>query len=66
MGLRSHQVIGAEWLSSQDVGIEISLVLGIAIRLAMRIGIHRDSSVHPDSLPFQGEMRRRIWARSSY
>lgn len=54
--------IGAEWLSSQDVGIEISLVLGIAIRLAMRMSIHRESSAHPDISPFQGEIRRRIWA----
>jgi hypothetical protein len=54
--------IGAEWLSSQDAGIEISLVLGMAIRLAMRMGIHRDSSVHSDITPFQCEMRRRVWA----
>jgi hypothetical protein len=54
--------IRAEWLSSQDAGIEISLVLGIVIRLAMRMGIHRDSSVHFDITPFQGEMRRRIWS----
>lgn len=54
--------IGAEWLSSQGAGIEISLVLGMAIRPTMRMGIHRDSSNHSDISPFQGEMRRRIWA----
>lgn len=52
----------ADWMISQDAGIEISLVLGIVIRLAMRMGMHRDSSVHPEITPFQGEMRRRLWA----
>jgi hypothetical protein len=52
--------IGAELLSVQDASIEISLVLGMTIRLAMRMGIHRDSSAFPDIKPFQGEMRRRV------
>jgi hypothetical protein len=54
--------IGSEWLSSQDAGIEISLILGMTVRLAMRMGIHRDSNAHPKITPFQGEMRRRTWA----
>lgn len=52
----------AEWMESQDAIIEISLVLGMTIRLAMRMGLHRDSKSHPELSPFQGEMRRRIWA----
>lgn len=53
---------GSEWLSSQDASIEISLVLGMTVRLAMRMGIHRDLNAHPKITPFQGEMRRRTWA----
>jgi len=51
----------AEWMTSQDSIIEVSLVLGMIIRLAMSMGIHRDSKAHPLTA-FQGEMRRRIWA----
>ena len=54
--------IEAEWLISEDATIETSMVLGLAIRLAMRMGIHRDSRAHPGITPFQGEMRRRLWA----
>lgn len=54
--------IYAEWMSSQDSSIEVSLLLGIVIRLAMRMGMHRDSRAHDGVTPFQGEMRRRVWA----
>lgn len=49
-------------MSSQDGNVEVSLLLGIAIRLAMTMGMHRDSSAYDDVKPFQGEMRRRVWA----
>ena len=52
----------AEWMSSQDSSIEVSLLLGIVIRMAMRMGMHRDSRAHDGLTPFQGEMRRRVWA----
>ena len=54
--------IYAEWMSSQDSNIEVSLLLGIVIRLAMRMGMHRDSRAYDGVTPFQGEMRRRVWA----
>jgi hypothetical protein len=54
--------IYAEWMSSQDSSIDVSLLLGIVIRLAMRMGMHRDSRAHDGVTPFQGEMRRRVWA----
>ncbi|TAQ84523.1 hypothetical protein B7494_g7157 [Chlorociboria aeruginascens] len=54
--------IEAEWITSQDVEIELSLVLGITIRLAQRMGMHRDPKNHPGLTPFQGEVRRRLWA----
>ncbi|CZR54978.1 uncharacterized protein PAC_04863 [Phialocephala subalpina] len=36
--------------------------VGSLIRTAMSIGIHRDSSNFPKLPPFQGELRRRLWA----
>jgi hypothetical protein len=54
--------IDAEWMTSQDPAIETSMVLGQAIRLAMRMGIHRDSAAFPNITPFRCEMRRRLWA----
>jgi hypothetical protein len=54
--------IYAEWMASQDSSIEVSLLLGTAIRLAMRNGMHRDSRAHEGISPFHGEMRRRVWA----
>lgn len=41
--------------------IETPLILGITIRLAMRMGIHRNSNAHPGLTPFEDEMRRRLW-----
>jgi hypothetical protein len=32
------------------------------VRLAIRMGYHRDPSNYPGITPYQGEMRRRIWA----
>ena len=51
----------AEWLTSQDAVMEISLVLGMLIRLAMKMGLHKEWRAHPDMLPWQREMRRRTW-----
>ena len=52
----------AEWMISRDPSIEASMVLGLAIRLAMRMGIHRDSKRISHISPFRREMRRRLWA----
>ena len=52
----------SEWLTSQDSSIEISLVLGLGVRLAMSMGIHREFKSHADLTPFQAEMRRRLWS----
>ncbi|KAJ6161256.1 hypothetical protein N7470_004652 [Penicillium chermesinum] len=37
------------------------LTMGIIIRLAQRMGYHRDASHFPNISPFNGEMRRRVW-----
>ncbi|KAJ5994355.1 hypothetical protein N7451_010079 [Penicillium sp. IBT 35674x] len=38
------------------------IILGILARMAQRMGYHRDASHFPHITPFQGEMRRRVWA----
>jgi hypothetical protein len=38
------------------------IILGILARMAQRMGYHRDASHFPHISPFQGEMRRRVWA----
>jgi hypothetical protein len=38
------------------------VVLGIIVRVAMRLGYHRDASHYPSISPFDGEMRRRVWS----
>lgn len=48
-------------LSKDDMGMPY-LLIGIAVRLALRMGLHRDPSKLGGNLtPFQGEMRRRLW-----
>ncbi|OOQ85049.1 hypothetical protein PEBR_31157 [Penicillium brasilianum] len=37
------------------------MMVGIAIRMAMSIGLHRDGSNFPSLSPFEIEMRRRVW-----
>lgn len=37
------------------------LLIGVIVRLAMRMGLHRDPSHWPRIQPMQAEMRRRIW-----
>lgn len=35
---------------------------GMIVRLALRMGYHRDPKHYPNITPFQGELRRRVWA----
>lgn len=51
-----------EFYRSQDAQIGVSYLLGITIRLAMRMGYHRDASHFPNLSAWDGEMRRRLWA----
>ncbi|CAG8011420.1 unnamed protein product [Penicillium olsonii] len=51
-----------EFYRSQDAQIGVSYLVGITIRLAMRMGYHRDSSHYSMLSAFEGEMRRRVWA----
>jgi hypothetical protein len=37
------------------------IILGIILRLPLRMGYHREPSKFPRITPFQAEMRRRVW-----
>lgn len=38
------------------------VLLGVCVRLMLKVGLHRDPSKLPDISPFEGEMRRRMWS----
>jgi len=50
-----------EFLGKPDSPTEFWLLLGILVRLAYRLGYHRDGSQIPSITPFEAEMRRRRW-----
>ncbi|KAM5360713.1 hypothetical protein ACJZ2D_013591 [Fusarium nematophilum] len=51
-----------EHIRRPDTEIGIWLLVGVILRLALRMGYHRDPSHFESITPFQGEMRRRVWA----
>lgn len=52
----------AEYSSNRDTEASVWVLMGVIVRLAMRMGYHRDSKFFPDVTAFQGEMRRRVWS----
>ncbi|KAL4743234.1 hypothetical protein BDV11DRAFT_215371 [Aspergillus similis] len=54
--------IYAEFCVCADANKDMWFLLAIEVNLAMRMGYHRDPSHFPGISPFQGEMRRRVWA----
>lgn len=51
----------AEFRRNRDSEASVWVLVGMIVRLAMRMGYHRDSKMFPNITPFQGEMRRRVW-----
>ncbi|KAF7156906.1 hypothetical protein CNMCM5623_000751 [Aspergillus felis] len=51
-----------EFFTSCDAQAGVSFLLGLTIRLAMRMGYHRDPRNFPKLAAFEGEMRRRLWS----
>ncbi|OJI82342.1 hypothetical protein ASPTUDRAFT_58038 [Aspergillus tubingensis CBS 134.48] len=51
-----------EFFRSEDAQVGVSFLLNMTIRLAMRSGYHRDPQHFPNISPYEGEMRRRVWA----
>ncbi|PLN76152.1 fungal-specific transcription factor domain-domain-containing protein [Aspergillus taichungensis] len=54
--------IYAEFCVCTDANRDMWYLLAMEVNLAMRTGYHRDPSRFPGISPFQGEMRRRVWA----
>lgn len=54
--------VHAEYARSRDPELGILISIGVIVRLAMRMGLHRDSGPYSSITVFQGEIRRRIWA----
>ena len=52
---------GTEYLRSVDTQFSMWLIVGMIIRIAFRMGYHREPSRFPNISPFRGEMRRRTW-----
>lgn len=54
-----------EYSRSPDAQHELWVLFGVVMRLAMRVGLHRDGSRYPGISCFEAEMRRRIWSLMS-
>ncbi|KAI9824230.1 MAG: hypothetical protein M1832_002037 [Thelocarpon impressellum] len=50
-----------EFTRSKDSEVGLWVIGGMIVRLAMRMGYHRDPKPFTNITPFQGEMRRRVW-----
>ena len=50
-----------EYARSRDAEVGTWVLVGMIVRLAMRMGYHRDPKYFPNITPFQGELRRRVW-----
>ncbi|SPO04280.1 related to fungal specific transcription factor [Cephalotrichum gorgonifer] len=51
-----------EFCIPADAAKDLWFLLALEVNLAMRMGYHRDPSHFPNISPFEGEMRRRVWA----
>ena len=50
-----------EYARNRDAEVGVWVIVGMIVRLAMRMGYHRDPKYFPNITPFQGEIRRRVW-----
>jgi hypothetical protein len=54
--------VHGEYASKIDSEVGIWVIVGIIVRLSMRMGYHRDANNYPGISPYAGEMRRRVWS----
>ncbi|QIX00331.1 hypothetical protein AMS68_005848 [Peltaster fructicola] len=52
-------------LRSENAAMHAWIIMGIIVRLAFRMGYHRDPGHYPKITQFQAEMRRRVWTMTS-
>ncbi|MCJ1312188.1 hypothetical protein MMC25_005862 [Agyrium rufum] len=50
-----------EYLTNNNAPFRVWTMIGLIIRVALRMGYHRDPKFFPNITPFLGEMRRRVW-----
>ena len=50
-----------EYARSREAEVGVWVLVGMVVRLAMRMGYHRDPKYYTNLTPFHGEMRRRVW-----
>ncbi|KAL2128835.1 hypothetical protein VTI74DRAFT_8581 [Chaetomium olivicolor] len=51
-----------EYSSRWDADLSMYLIVSMVVRIALRMGYHRDGKWFPTLTPFEAEMRRRTWA----
>ncbi|CZT44129.1 uncharacterized protein RSE6_04257 [Rhynchosporium secalis] len=51
----------AEWARKSVGETRVWMMVGLVVRVALRMGYHRDPAQFPEISIFQGEMRRRVW-----
>ena len=51
----------SEFARNRDAEVGVWVLVGMIVRLAMRMGYHRDPKHYPSISPFRGEIRRRVW-----
>lgn len=51
----------SNFIALVDSNVNFWFLMGVIIRLAIRMGYHRDPKFNPTISPFEGEMRRRVW-----
>ncbi|GIJ89469.1 hypothetical protein Asppvi_008411 [Aspergillus pseudoviridinutans] len=56
----AHGIFG--FSQREEWGAGLITHIGSIVRLAMRLGLHRDPAHFSNLTPFEGEMRRRIWS----
>lgn len=54
--------IRSEFMRQKDAHMGLGVLSGVIIRLALRMGLHRDPEQYAGITPFAGEMRRRVWS----
>lgn len=52
---------GTEFVRSSDTQFSMWLLMGMIVRMAFRMGYHREPSRFANISPFRAEIRRRIW-----
>ncbi|KAI3319167.1 hypothetical protein HD806DRAFT_510191 [Xylariaceae sp. AK1471] len=54
--------IAVELFARKDAEVGVWILLGTVVQLAMHMGYHRDPKHFKEVTPFEGEMRKRVWA----